>query len=159
CRHVLSSLADPRGLVSMVRRSMGQRLDATVYFEIPNAFRILADVAVWSLMYEHVSYFSPQSVTHLFTLCGFTVLNSAPCFTNQYVAIEAVPRAAGEPPQDRSFGTVDDVAEAVASFVESYGARLADWRARLDAFARDGRRVIGWGAGGRAITFLNLLNI
>src|SRR5262249_30992485 len=92
-------------------------------------------------------------------LCGFTVHTSAPCFSNQYVAVEAVPRAGGESPQDSSFGTVDDVAEAVASFVQKYDARVADWQARLDTFARHGRRVIGCGAGGRAITFLNLLDI
>src|SRR5579883_629893 len=158
-RHVLSCLAEPRGLVSMVRRTLGQRLDAAVYFEIPNALRILTDVSVWSLMYEHVSYFSPQSLAHLFTSCGFTVLSSAPCFANQYVAIEAVPRADGQPPRDEPFGTADDVADAVVSFGRRYEARIADWRTRLEAFARDGRRLIAWGAGGRAITFLNLLNV
>ncbi len=110
-------------------------------------------------MYEHVSYFSPQSLAHLFTSCGFTVLSSAPCFANQYVAIEAVPRADGQPPRDEPFGTADDVADAVVSFGRRYEARIADWRTRLEAFARDGRRLIAWGAGGRAITFLNLLNV
>ena len=45
----------------------------------------------------------------------------------------------------------------MADFAETYQAKLRDWSYKLDKFESEGKRVVIWGAGAKATTFLNLL--
>ena len=58
CQHVLEHLAEPAALVEGVRRSIPDGARTAVYFEVPDATYMVSQLAVWDLIYEHVSYFA-----------------------------------------------------------------------------------------------------
>src|SRR5215472_3990015 len=155
CRHVLEHLPDPIGLLRGLRASVPAGGDETVFFEVPNPLLILDRLSIWDIIYEHVSYFTPLSLTQAFYRAGFTVRYSEPGFDDQYLWVEAcvdahmAPSVLPKRPADalyRSFG---------ARFTE----RQAQWRRRLDDLRRERRRTVVWGAGSKGIMFLNLLGV
>jgi hypothetical protein len=50
------------------------------------------------------------------------------------------------------------VAELVASFPARFAAKRRQWAERMDQYAREGRRVVLWGAGSKAAAFLATLD-
>ena len=82
-RHVLQSVSHPSSpklFLEMIRKMVSGRNDVALYFEVPNAAYILEKQAIWTIMYEYVSYFTPGSLNQLFELCGYDVLHVDPCF-------------------------------------------------------------------------------
>ncbi|MGQ0571078.1 MAG: class I SAM-dependent methyltransferase, partial [Armatimonadota bacterium] len=69
CRHTLEHVADPVEFLGRLRRVCGAGRPA-VFFEVPNAVRMLRDVTIWDVIYEHCSYFSPPSLARLFWESG-----------------------------------------------------------------------------------------
>ena len=51
------------------------------------------------------------------------------------------------------------MANAVAVFEREARRLLDQWRSRLDAVRRSGKKSVAWGAGGRAITFLSVFEL
>ena len=73
-----AGIADEVGeFIATIRRSIGERPDTVVFFQIPNARYVLCDVAFWDIYYEHCSYFTPGSLARLFRRSGFEVLDAA----------------------------------------------------------------------------------
>jgi SAM-dependent methyltransferase len=157
CRQVLEHLPSPRDFLSTVRRAVGNQTDAVIFFEVPNALFTLRDLGIWDLIYEHCSYFCPASLSRLFQLCGFEVIEVSETYGGQFLYIEARPTdgATAAPAPERP--SIDMCALA-ASFADHYGRKLAAWRRRLDLFSRSGRRTVVWGGGSKGVTFLNVLN-
>jgi FlaA1/EpsC-like NDP-sugar epimerase len=52
---------------------------------------------------------------------------------------------------------VADLESKVDRFARVYTDKAATWRARLRELARDGRRVVVWGAGSKGVSFMNAL--
>ena len=95
CQHVLEHLAEPSALVEGVRRSIPDSGRTAVYFEVPDATYMVSELAVWDLIYEHVSYFSAPTLELLFRRAGFDVTEVDRAFGDQYLYLEAVPAAGG----------------------------------------------------------------
>jgi hypothetical protein len=126
---------------------------------VPNAAYILREQAFWDIYYEHCSYFSPGSLARLFRRCGFDVINLATDYDDQYLMIEARPgNGAGGHILDLE-DSPEDLARAIARFIQAHERKLAMWRARLDEFKQRGRRVVIWGGGSKGVAFLTRLNI
>src|SRR5688572_11226652 len=89
CRHVLEHIPDPVGFLQMVRRTIGDRHSAVVYFEVPNVRFILEQLSIWDIIYEHCNYFSRESLAALFRRCGFEVLNLQETYGSQFLSLEA----------------------------------------------------------------------
>ena len=70
CRHALEHIAQPLDFLRMVRRAIGSQRNTVVFFEVPNVPCTLRDLAIWDIIYEHCSYFSPSSLARLFVACG-----------------------------------------------------------------------------------------
>jgi len=158
-RHVLSDGPDPEELVQLVRRACAARPDTLIYFEVPNAQLILQDLAVWNLMHEHRSYFTEDSLVRLVQRGGFTVRTVGPRFSGQYLGIIA---GASDTPVGTvlpSSQALNDLAMDVAAFSQRFGETVATWRSTIADIERSGRRAVAWGAGGRAITLLNVLHV
>jgi len=66
CRMTLEHIHDTANFVSMVRRSIGNRTNTLLFFQVPDVTRILRDCAFEDIYYEHCSYFSPGSLARLF---------------------------------------------------------------------------------------------
>jgi hypothetical protein len=136
---------------------VGDRLETVVFFQVPDVVRILREQAFWDIYYEHCSYFSAGSLARLFRRCGFDVLDLWKDYDDQYLMIEAVP-SRGQ--QGQALALEEDYAELardVSLFVEHCQQTFGAWRRELQEAAGEGRRVVLWGGGSKAVAFLTTL--
>jgi SAM-dependent methyltransferase len=85
CRHTLEHIAPTLRFMSLLRRSIGNRGDVLLLFELPGAFRVLKDLAFWDIYYEHCSYFTTGSLARLFRRTGFDLLELKLEYADQYI--------------------------------------------------------------------------
>ena len=157
-RYVLEHVENPKVFLRMIRSSIDDH-KSVVYFEVPNVSLILCDLSVWDIIYEHCSYFSLNSLEHVFALCGFDVLDSYESYNRQFLGIEAVPGNGQSKPHRISVNNLEEITKAVSSFVENNRRQLEFWRDNLEDIEARKERVILWGAGAKGVSFLNMLNI
>jgi len=157
CRHVLEHVSDPLHFARMMRRAVGDRHDTVVYVEVPNALFTLRDLAIWDLIYEHVSYFTSSSLTYLFRRAGFEVLRVGEAFGGQYLQIELRPGETDEAPD--LVGELDpsSVTERIDRFVTAYGEKQRRWAEVFERAERENERAVLWGAGSKGVTILNIV--
>jgi hypothetical protein len=138
--------------VSTVRRAVGE-LKPTVFFQVPDMRRILTDVAFWDIYHEHCSYFTDESLRNLFTLCGFEVLETWRDYDDQYLMITAIPASLRSTSQIRQPSRTD--LDAVWTFAEEAKRRTDFWKRTLEGTLRAGKKVVLWGSGSKAVSFLS----
>jgi hypothetical protein len=151
-RQVLEHLAEPRVMLARIRGNMEPER-GRVFAEVPNGLAMLRDLAIWDLIYEHFSYFTPSSLSVLMTSNGLALDSIEETFDGQFLCATA----------RHTVGRTDDIAvdpaEAVAyarDFRTRYLAKRSEWGARLAQLSAAGRKAVVWGAGSKGITFLNL---
>jgi SAM-dependent methyltransferase len=159
CRHTLEHISETQELVSTVRRSIGDRLDTVVFFEIPDMGRVLKDLAFEDIYYEHCSYFTPGSLGRLFRSCGFEVVDVYLAYGEQYLLIEARPVAEPSDKVHPNEETVSQVLADVKQFASKIDAKLASWKQHLQAAQDDGKRVVVWGSGSKCVAFLTTIGM
>lgn len=160
CKMTLEHVPNTAEFVSTVRRSIGDKRDTIVFFQIPNARYVLCDVAFWDIYYEHCSYFTKGSLARLFRHCGFDIIDLWTAYDNQYLMIEARP-ADGTPvatPLQGEESPAETMGD-VAYFIEHYEARRSMWRAELAALKAAGKKVVLWGGGSKGVAFLTTLGL
>jgi hypothetical protein len=160
CKMTLEHVPNTAEFVSTVRRSIGDKYDTIVFFQIPNARYVLCDVAFWDVYYEHCSYFTKGSLARLFRFCGFEIIDLWTAYDDQYLMIEARP-ASGTPdlsplPAEES---PEETMADVAYFVEHYKARRKEWQSELAALKAADKRVVLWGGGSKGVAFLTTLGL
>ncbi len=158
CKMTLEHIHPVGDFIATVRRAIGARVGTNVFFQIPEATRILRDCAFEDIYYEHCSYFSPGALARLFRANGFEVLSLGTEYDDQYLTIEA--RTAEAPVQQRPLAGENDIetlARLVQGFRERFEAKRRDWSERLHRYAEESRRVVLWGAGSKAVAFLSTL--
>ena len=87
----LEHISDTANFVGTVRRSVGDRYDSVIFFQVPDMTRVLRDLAFWDIYYEHCSYFSADSLKLLFEEQGFDVMDVWTDYDDQYLMITAKP--------------------------------------------------------------------
>ncbi len=160
CKMTLEHIPQTREFVSTLRRALGDRGETGVFFQIPEVFRILRELAFWDIYYEHCSYFSAGSLARLFRKCGFDVLDLWTDYDDQYLMIEARPGVSGPliPPLPQE----DDLPQLfplAGYFSQSVKTCLQTWQTRISEYHRDGLHVVLWGGGSKAVAFLSTLGI
>lgn len=156
CRHVLDILDRPKQFLRMLARSLGP--STVLYFESPNGDATLEDCVIWSMVYEHCSWFTVQGARSLFNAAGFDILSIGSTFGKDYIGVEARPSPRGEH-FDPDAIAVSDVLSKVQTFERKHRETMQVWGDKLAAYAAQGKRVIGWGAGARAIAFLSAFGV
>lgn len=149
-QHVLEHLAE---LGSTLRQAHSVLKRGGIgYFQVPNGLTIFRDLDIWDLTYEHVSYFSPASLQRALSDARFSVLRLEGSFGGQYLDAEAT---AGEAPgvPATSPGYSDFCDDFPAAFVKV----VSYWKERIASVLGSGRRIVLWGGGTKAVSFLNML--
>jgi SAM-dependent methyltransferase len=159
CKMTLEHIPDTAEFVSMVRRSIGDRSDTTVFFQIPDTVRILEDLGFWDIYYEHCSYFSPGSLARLFQQCGFDVTDIWTDYGDQYLMIEARPGHGSIAPGLLPDNDLEELTRQVNSFTQRYDQLQARWKAYMQDIKQRGQRAVLWGSGSKGVAFLTTLGI
>lgn len=158
CRHTLEHIPDPGRFVRLVRRNAARRPGTVIFFEVPDVGRVLDETAFWDIYHEHCSYFDEASLARLFLGAGFELLDRWKAYGDQYLMLEA--RVGDEPP---ACGAIDAAAgtsrEHLERFCARLDARLDGLRVQLDEAVRAGRRVVLWGSGSKAVSYLTTLEV
>lgn len=159
CRHTLEHIHATGELVRLVRRSLAERPESVVLFELPDVLRVLDEVAFWDIYYEHCSYFTPGSLARLFRHAGFDVLDLALDYDDQYILLDGRPSSApalATLPLEEEVGVV---ADHVARFRRGFAETISRWRSELGRARESGRRTVIWGAGSKGVSFLTTLGV
>ena len=158
CRHVLEHFSQPRDLIKTVRKAVRDRNDLFIYFEVPSGDFILREQACWEFIYQHCSYFTRRSLVTLFSKCGFEVRDVRERFGGQFLTIEAF--APSDQTARKNDGRVDG--GATAALCEAIGpgfrTKVANWSNYLERQRANKQRTIVWGAGAKAVTYLNVVD-
>jgi len=158
CKMTLEHIGQTRRFVASVR-SVANRKDSVIFFQVPDVGRILKEGAFWDVYYEHCSYFSATSLEHLFAGAGFAVQRTWTGYDGQYLMILASPAEHGS---DITPGDQDSVA-AIIRLCGRFAAAVAHSRAaslsRLRNWAAAGQRTVLWGSGSKAVAFLTTLGV
>ena len=157
CRHTLEHIGNVREFMQRVRRTVGDRVETIIFFEVPDVQRVLREQAFWDIYYEHCSYFSLGSLARLFRACGFEVLDLAKEYDDQYLVLDA--RPANGPTSARFEAETDlgQLAKDVTAFQENFRARADFWKEKLRSDRQAGRKTAIWGSGSKCVAFLSTL--
>jgi hypothetical protein len=131
--------------------------EVLLFFELPDALRVLREAAFWDIYYEHCSYFTPGALARLFRRTGFRVERLELAYDDQYILLDA---RADVPPGDEPLPLEEpagSVADEVRAFTERIDRVRSEWGDRLERFAANGLRVAVWGSGSKAVAFLSTL--
>lgn len=151
-QHVLEHLEDPVGLLGQFRQMIAP--DGHVYSEVPNGELMLDQLAIWDLLYEHVSYFTAASLDAAQLRAGLRPVHSGAAFGNQFLWSDA---AAGEPAGCLAEpDLVADLVERATKFGRRAVLRVEEAGSQLQRYLDKGPVVV-WGAGTKGMTYLNLV--
>ncbi len=157
CRHTLEHIGPVAEFVRTVRETVGDRRHVILFFELPDLRRILAEQAFWDLYYEHASYFTAGSLARLFRRERFEVERLERAYDDQYLLLEARP---ADRPTAPALPLEDDLEETralVARFRDRIGAKIGRLRELLREWSAAGWKVVIWGSGSKAVSFLTVL--
>ncbi len=155
-RQLLEHVEQPFEFVSGLRRTLGDRRDTVVVFEVPNALDMLQRADLWDVIYEHPIYFTPQALERLMRSAGFEVHQVRPAYEGLFLIVEASP-GADAPEKLDAVGHL--LTDDVAGFADAYTERLERWKRQLDDIRANDKHAVLWGAGARGDTFLNAIGI
>jgi SAM-dependent methyltransferase len=159
CKMTLEHIPQTAEFVTNVRRSIGDRTNTVVFFQVPNASYVMSDIAFWDIYYEHCSYFTTGSLSRLFRQCGFEVLDLAAEYDDQYIMIEARPSNGPTSAKLEQENDLADTTQIVNCFAANYREKLAGWQATLQNIKKNKQRAVIWGGGSKGVSFLTALNV
>jgi SAM-dependent methyltransferase len=153
CRHTLEHIHNADEFLKTIRDSCGDA-NPILLFEVPSIVRILEVQAFWDIFGEHCNYFSPGSLARLFRRNHFEVLDLFLEYDDQYLFIEARPVDALSVEIHPLEESVEALKVLTRLFDEKINTQLDVWRTRLARFKEDGKKVVVWGGGSKAVGFL-----
>lgn len=156
CQMTLEHIHPVADFVTTLRKAIGPNRETVVFIQVPDATRILRTCAFEDIYYEHCSYFTPASLQNVFAVCGFEMVDATVEFEGQYITLAAKP-AANE--GRRNWCSPDDTGALALGFEDRLRDRTQRWRSFLESSNVRGKRVVLWGSGSKAVSFLTGLNI
>ena len=159
CRHTLEHISPVAEFIGDIADLIGRRNDVCVFFETPDAKRVLAEGAFWDIYFEHCSYFTMGTHARLFRQAGLAVTDIRLGYGDQYIIQYAEPagREVGPPlPQEDDLGEIDLLIEA---FPDQVSRVREHWRSFVDERQANDKRIVVWGGGSKAVSFLTTLGL
>ena len=159
CRMTLEHIQFTADFVKMVRRSVGDRAETIIFFQIPDVTRILRDCAFEDIYYEHCSYFSTGSLARMFRKYGFDVIRLETDYDGQYLMIEAKPANQKPQPPLPQEDDLETLGQYVLSFENRCQEKLFQWKKRIEEIRKTKGQIVIWGSGSKGVSFLTTLQI
>lgn len=153
-QHVLEHLSSPVTLLRELAASVAATDGGVVYSEVPNGKTMLNRCALWDLIYEHYSYFTPTSLAYAAQRAGLSSTRISEIYDSQFLSLESSVCEASD-----TLPAPAEVEETVKRAIE-FGteARRSIGRAQQElAQYRDLGPVALWGAGSKGMTYMNLV--
>jgi SAM-dependent methyltransferase len=159
CKMTLEHIPQAYEFMFTIRRGLGEQTNTVVFFQIPEASRIISECAFEDIYYEHCGYFTPGSLARLFRGAGFEILRLETEYDDQYLTIEARPRSDASSgdnvlEQEEDFATLQALVDGFPAKCE---AVMRDWKRKVIDLHSSGRKVVLWGSGSKAVSFLTTL--
>jgi hypothetical protein len=157
CRHTLEHIAPVHQFMRLLRSTIGDRRDVTVFFELPDMERVLSDGAFWDIYYEHCTYFTRGSLARLFRATGFEVTSLYKAYDGQYLILNAKPApgpTTARLPEEEDLAEITDL---VQQFRERVGARVRELADAARSWRASGRRLAIWGSGSKCVSLISAL--
>jgi hypothetical protein len=154
CRHLLEHMEEPLRFLTDLRQTLAAQGEVAVYFEVPNAFLVFAGQTMWDVIYQHVQYFTSDSLAGLFQRAGFEVIESGMSFQNQFLYVEARVRS-----DLRKISPLihSRMGSLTSTFAKRFNEAVMKWGAYFRQVRAEGNRFAFWGAGTKGVTFLNVV--
>jgi SAM-dependent methyltransferase len=159
CRHTLEHIYETAEFMNCLRRAIGDRLDASVFFEVPDVVRVLNETAFWDIYYEHCSYFSLGSLSRLFRFCNFNVTALSRDFADQYLLIEGKPALDSPRTKLEEEESVEEMSQTVDYFSKRCCEKIDQWKTRLKRIKEEKKSAVIWGSGSKCVAFMTTLGI
>jgi hypothetical protein len=150
----LEHIREVGSFLRTLRRTIGDRPDVIVYFQVPEVARILHNGLFCDVPYEHCSYFSPISLAILFERSGFRALDTLTTYGEQHLAIVAQPDKPTEPNRGLA-----PLRRLVDGFAERCAEQVQTWTKRLEVAFENQEHVVLWGSGSKSTAFLTTLGV
>jgi hypothetical protein len=156
-QHVLEHLEDPVGLLRSLRAAVATEPGGVVYSEVPNGEVMIDRCALWDLIYEHYSYFTPVSLRFAAARAGLSAGALTTMFDDQFLALESSAMDGdGSPAQAPGAEMVDPLVERSVVFGRQARTRIAQAQSELARYLDEGPVAL-WGAGSKGRTYLNVV--
>ncbi|MBN1803667.1 MAG: methyltransferase domain-containing protein [Sedimentisphaerales bacterium] len=159
CRHTLEHIAPTLEFMQQIRQTIADRPDTLIFFELPDVMRVLKEGAFWDIYYEHCSYFNPDSLAGLFRISGFNVDEIYNDYDDQYLIITAYPSPVSDRHGSDMKNYMDMCRKAVSEFAKKCSQKIDYWLKTIHEFNRQGKRIVIWGSGSKAVAFLTTLKL
>jgi hypothetical protein len=142
-----------------IRKTIADRSDTLVFFELPDVMRVLKEGAFWDIYYEHCSYFTTGSLAGLFEISGFDIDDLYHDYDGQYLILTAYPSRDPTCPGGDLDNEMDISNQVVSEFRQKCSQKIDHWLRTIRKFNSDGQRIVIWGSGSKAVAFLSTLKI
>jgi hypothetical protein len=159
CKMTLEHIPLVDEFIATVRRSIAKQHNTVVFFQVPNILRILDECAFWDIYYEHCSYFSPGSLARVFRKNHFDINRLWLDYGDQYLMTEAVPTDSATQPNMSIEADLELINAKVAHYAQTITREHNFWKDTIDRAVNIGKKVILWGSGSKAVSFLTTLNM
>jgi SAM-dependent methyltransferase len=159
CKMTLEHIANTADFIRNVRRAVGDRSESIVFFQVPDARRVLSDLAFWDIYYEHCSYFCAGSLARVFREAGFEVLETWTDYDDQYLMISARPATEPQPISQLELDAPQLMKQEIERFTRQQRERISSWRRELKQLTSEGQRAVVWGSGSKGVAFLTALDL
>ncbi len=156
CRQVLEHIADPLSFLQQLRQTVQCGEGTALFVDVPNALAMLKGLNLWDLLYEHRSYFLPQTLARLLIRSGFSPAILRVTYGGQSLAAVALP-SRNFPVDASPRGPAEQTLRLISAFAPTFARRLGQWQRRLEEYRRCNKRVVFWGAAAKGVMLLNAL--
>lgn len=157
CRHVLEHISTPITFLTELRQALSAAGRSVLYLEVPNGNYMFERAGVWDVLYEHVSYFSRDSIELALLVSGFEILRIEEEFGGQFLCVDACVSVSDHKDRIAELQDMDD--GPLDTDVARMRERIEDWRMWAGEQNFLENRTSIWGAGTKGVMFLNLLGI
>jgi len=138
-RHALEHMSKPLGFLTLLREHL--TVGGKLFIEVPNLDVIVANRRFQDFYSEHLCYFDAQSLTYILVRAGYELVELYTIEKGDYIVCVAI-----NPPL-----SLERMLQDLEVFCSKVRALVQEARAC-------GRKVGIWGAGGRGIALLALIN-